>query len=401
MLGVGLCSLRNMSPTAVTRELFPLALTSMDDMDQSDRNTDNSKCGCTGTRITGNDSSITTSEEEAETIPSNKKKTVQCRGFPSWPLSEADKLFNGTIGAPQCFRQSQNKNKNTRHCWVLHQSSVPDRRPSRTEVGNTLRNLPEGTAYEWHSDDSICAFMRTQPLRFQALFNTLARTPHQVDLWRYLLLYQQGGIYLDDDAELLVPFNTSFVNSVDSIYVTQGNSVKSMFNNISTNATMEQRRPFGITIYNGLLITKPCNHVLLSVAEHMVQLGPNTKDWESTVPQPSALNWYNLKLLAMAIAERAPRELQPNPQCRGVHPQECQLFQNQNSTSYDQQQHMSTFQERPLPLYQDDHGWKTAVFDLPKSVRPVTQVAGGKHDSVSVDPHPSPWAPACSSSAVL
>jgi len=36
--------------------------------------------------------------------------------------------------------------------------------------------------------------MRTQPLRFQALFNFLPRTVHKIDLWRYLLLHEQGGI---------------------------------------------------------------------------------------------------------------------------------------------------------------------------------------------------------------
>jgi len=306
-----------------------------------------------------------------------KKKKMDCTEFPSWPLSAGVVLYDDSIGAPQCYQQ-----KLPQHL-VLHQTSAPNRRPSRAEVEATLLNLPSGTGYNWHSDDDICAFMRTQPLRFQALFNALHRQPHKVDLWRYLLLYQKGGIYLDDDAELLLPFNSSFVNSFDSMYVTQGNSDKSM------GIRDDVKSPFGITIYNGFLISKPCNRVLLSVAERMVSIGPlgnkNHITWENNVRHPFLLNWYNLKLLAIAIAERAPKELSPNPRCL-IKSKKCQLFQSADN-------HVSTFHERPLVIYKDDYNWKTVVFDLPLSKTPVRQIVGGKHDAVSVDPHPSPWVP--------
>ena len=296
-------------------------------------------------------------------------RNIQCAGFPTWPLSATLALYNDTVGPPQCQHERQ-----PTPLWVLHQSSTPARRPSRSAVIATLHKLPAGTAYKWHSDDDICRFMTAQPLRFQALFNALPRTVHQVDLWRYLLLYQQGGIYLDDGAELLSIFNASFVNSVDSMYVTQGSSHRALYGSTSDEGgtlPLAAKEPFGKTIYNGFLVTKPCNHVLLSVAERMTQLGPPT--W--TIPHGRLSNWYNLKLLATAVAERAPQELHPNPHCRarlntsGVTPQllKCLLLSLSAAAT-------ATFEGQPLALYEDDRGWRTAVFDVPLSKTVVRQV---------------------------
>ena len=149
-----------------------------------------------------------TTLEERTAVLKKRPSFMDCEGFPEWPLSPADALYDDTVGSPKCNAFPENADEYT---WVLHQTSAPNRRPSVSEVTETLSHLPEGTGYRWHSDDDICAFMRTQPLRFQALFNSLERTPHRVDLWRYLLLHERGGVYLDDDAELLVQFNSYFV----------------------------------------------------------------------------------------------------------------------------------------------------------------------------------------------
>lgn len=299
------------------------------------------------------------------------KRNIQCAGLPTWPLSATLALYKDTVGPPQCQHERQ-----PTPLWVLHQSSKPERRPSRSAVIATLHKLPAGTAYKWHSDDDICRFMTAQPLRFQALFNALPRTAHQVDLWRYLLLYQQGGIYLDDDAELLSRFNASFVNSVDSMYVTQGSSYRAIYGSTSDEGgalPLTAKEPFGKTIYNGFLLTKPCNHVLLSVAERMTQLGPPI--W--TIPHGHLSYWYNLKLLATAVAERAPQELHPNPHCRvrlntsGIHWNTsdviCLLFSLSPALT-------ATFEGQPLALYKDDRGWRTAVFEFPLSKKVVRQV---------------------------
>jgi len=319
--------------------------------------------------------------EDLTALKKNKPNVMDCEGFPDWPLSPADALFDDIVGAPKCNAFADNTDE--RYRWILHQTSAPRRRPSVSEVNETLSHLPVGTGYIWHSDDEICAFMRTQPLRFQALYNALERTPHRVDLWRYLLLHERGGVYLDDDAELLVQFNSSFVESVNSVYTTQNNNKKAM-------GTNEEERLFGYTIYNGLLITKPCNRVLLSVAESMVRIGQvsfkGLKTWETDVPQHQLLNWYNLKLLAIAIAERSPPDLPADVNCEAG-PSNCTFFEKGTH-------HKVPFNnKRSVFVYRDDHDWPTAVFDTAQCKMVVQQVPGGKHDAVSVDPHPSPWFP--------
>jgi len=305
---------------------------------------------------------------------------MDCEGFPEWPLSQENTLYNDQVGSPQC------RLADSSYRWILHQTSEPRRRPSVEEVETSLSNLPNGTGYEWHSDEDICDFMRTQPLRFQALYNHLDYTTHKTDLWRYLLLHERGGIYLDDDAYLEVKFNSSFISSIDSVYVTQGNSPKAM-----GTENNDKSSPFGFTIFNGFLISKPCNRVLLSVAESMVHIGKlhmtkELRTWENEIEHPHLLNWYNLKLLANSIAERAPKELLPDPKCKAG-TSKCTFFGR--DTGYKAPFGNGT----DVIVYTDDHEWTTAVFDVGK--RPVEQVAGGKHDAVAPkNPHPSPWFPA-------
>ena len=319
-----------------------------------------------------------------------KKKTIMdCEGFPDWPLSPALALYDDRIGSPRCHSVDSS------YRWVLHQTSAPNRRPSVEEVKETLSNLPTGTGYVWHTDEDICDFMRTQPLRFQALFNYLDNTAHRIDLWRYLLLHEKGGIYLDDDAYLVLKFNSSFVNSVDSVYVTQGNSP----NDMGTADDNDGLSPFGFTIYNGFLISKPCNRVLLSVAERMVHIGgprraKELRTWENEIEHPHQVYWYNLKLLANAIAERTPEALHPDAKCEAG-PWNCTFFERDTRYKVPFDKKVPFDDGEGVIVYQDDHDWTTAVFDVPQCGMAVKQVAGGKHDAVAPEnPHPSPWIPA-------
>lgn len=307
-------------------------------------------------------------------------KSTNCEGFPKWPLSPSLALYEDQVGAPRCYPFKSS------HQWLLHQTSAPNRRPTVPMVKETLTKLPHGTGYVYHSDKDICNFMRTQPLRFQALYNHLDRTAHRIDLWRYLFLHERGGIYLDDDAFFFMKFNLSFVNSVDSVYVTHGNSQKAM-----GTANNESRDPFGFTIYNGFLISKPCNRVLLSVAERMVQINPRKKKvlrtWENKMKHPRLLYWYNLKLLANAIAERAPETLNSDLKCKAG-PAKCTFFER--DTGYK----VPFNGGRGVILYKDDQNWTTAVFDVPQCGLPVHQFEGGRHDvEAPKNPHPSPWKP--------
>lgn len=323
-----------------------------------------------------------TTPGEVDVDKKKKLRGIDCEGFPDWPLPPEIALYDDQVGSPRCNPVDSS------YRWILHQTSSPKRRPSVEEAKETYSHLPNGTGYIWHSDEAMCDFMRTQPLRFQALYNHLDNTAHKVDLWRYLLLHERGGFYLDDDALYLVDFNSSFVNSVDSVYMTQTNSAKSM--GLKNHKT---KNPFGFTIFNGFLISKPCNRVLLGVAESMVRIGgPNRvkefQTWENRIEHPHLAYWYNLKLLANAIAERAPKAINPDPKCEAG-PSKCTLFERDSS-------YKVPFDEKfGVIVYEDDHNWTTAVFDTSQcGGLVVTQVAGGKHDAVApANPHPTPWIP--------
>ena len=294
-------------------------------------------------------------------------------GQSQWPLQAAD-ILHERNGPPVCLPMAKNAS------WTLHQSSL--KRPSKQYVDMVLRSLPVGTSYKWHNDSDVCRFMRTQPLRFQALFNFLPRTVHKIDLWRYLLLHEQGGIYLDDDAKLEVVLNALLLDKVDSAYVMP-----------TFSATI------GFVVYNGFLASRPCNRALLNTAERMVDLGyPVLKHpsrysaaarrlsrilWGDNVTSRfPKLNWYNLALLASAVAAQAPptalNHCTSDNQAGGKKPN-CTFFRRDHSlrTATMQPDLSAATRSLHIPplrksatLFEDRSGWRVALLDS-SSVRQV------------------------------
>jgi len=292
-------------------------------------------------------------------------------GQSQWPLQAAD-ILHQRNGPPVCLPTVENAS------WTLHQSSL--KRPSKQYVDMVLRSLPVGTSYKWHSDSDVCRFMRTQPLRFQALFNFLPRTVHKIDLWRYLLLHEQGGIYLDDDAKFNVVLNASLLDKVDSAYVMP-----------TFSATI------GFVVYNGFLASRPCNRALLNTAERMVDLGYPVLNHRSRYSAAALqlsklrwgdnatsrfpkLNWYNLALLASAVAAQAPptalNHCTSDNQAGGKKPN-CTFFRRDHSLrTATMQPDLFAATRSLLPqrknatLFEDRSGWRVALLDS-SSVRQV------------------------------
>ena len=292
-------------------------------------------------------------------------------GQSQWPLQAAD-ILHERNGQPVCLPTVENAS------WTLHQSSK--KRPSKQYVDMVLRSLPVGTSYKWHSDSDVCRFMRTQPLRFQALFNFLPRTVHKIDLWRYLLLHEQGGIYLDDDAKFNVVLNASLLDKVDSVYVMP-----------TFSATI------GFVVYNGFLASRPCNRALLNTAERMVDLGypvlyhrsgysaaalqlSRLRWGDNATSRFPKLNWYNLALLASAVAAQAPptalNHCTSDNQAGGKKPS-CTFFRRDHSLrTATMQPDLFAATRSLLPqrknatLFEDRYGWRVALLDS-SSVRQV------------------------------
>ena len=127
---------------------------------------------------------------------------------------------------------------------------VPEER-----IESTLQHLPQGTRLSFLNDSQLFEDMvRRNNTRLQALFNGLKRFPHKVDVWRYAMLLERGGLYMDADAQLGPEMlSTDIWASSDAILV---------YDNHLDN------------IYNGFMYMRtPGSPILRRVLERMIHRG--------------------------------------------------------------------------------------------------------------------------------
>jgi hypothetical protein len=86
-------------------------------------------------------------------------------------------------------------------------------------------------------------------------FNALKRPAHKCDLFRYCLLYREGGIYVDCDIQVTVPFDSMIEMS--------------NYSNFVTALGAHSNSKFG-ECCNGFIITKPNNPIFLDLIKHIV-----------------------------------------------------------------------------------------------------------------------------------
>ena len=99
----------------------------------------------------------------------------------------------------------------------LHQTS---RRPiGAATVTKTMDCLPLGTRRYWHDDADVTRFMARQPRKFFELFQRLRVWAHKADLWRYLLIHERGGVYLDAESTLIGPLTDHFLQPFSAVFV--------------------------------------------------------------------------------------------------------------------------------------------------------------------------------------
>jgi hypothetical protein len=86
-------------------------------------------------------------------------------------------------------------------------------------------------------------------------FNSLKRPAHKCDLFRYCLLYREGGIYVDCDIRTTAPFDSMIEMS--------------NYSNFVTALGAHSNAAFG-ECCNGFIITKPNNPIFLNLIKHIV-----------------------------------------------------------------------------------------------------------------------------------
>ena len=163
---------------------------------------------------------------------------------------------------------------------------VPEER-----IESTLQHLPQGTRLSFLNDSQLFEDMvRRNNTRLQALFNGLKRFPHKVDVWRYAMLLERGGLYMDADAQLGPEMlSTDIWASSDAILV---------YDNHLDN------------IYNGFMYMRtPGSPILRRVLERMIHRG--------TGGGVNTLRMYHYNLVYLreeveALAEAASRSSTPS-----------------------------------------------------------------------------------------
>ena len=144
------------------------------------------------------------------------------------------------------------------------------RRPVPADiVAQNLANIPIPVRYSfiYDGEDLRRYFVEHSDPRLLPLFDSLKFVAWKVDLWRYCRLYEEGGLYLDADALLLVgPYRRRPRGTTASfVYDPVGNVVERLngFDAASSNYVAVTRRTFHA----------PGNPILKAVIEFMIEAG--------------------------------------------------------------------------------------------------------------------------------
>jgi len=158
-----------------------------------------------------------------------------------------------------------------------------------TKMGENVKNLKyKNPEFEYHLyDDYECRDFIKKNFDKEVLnaFDTLIPGAYKADLWRYCILYKNGGVYLDikfkcednfklielTDKEYFVldrPYARYNINIEDDLtIVNDKNYYKHVFKNIDTNFWKNKE----IGLYNALMVCKPNNPILLECINSIVE----------------------------------------------------------------------------------------------------------------------------------
>ena len=125
--------------------------------------------------------------------------------------------------------------------------------PPQIEAQNK-KNIPKDFEYKLYTLEDMRIYLKNKyGIKFLDLFNSYKKIEHKVDLWRYCILYETGGYYLDADSVLIN--NINLLDDFDMVFVTNNRGVKDIF--------------------NGFLKTAPGNPIFLNIINYMCKVGNN------------------------------------------------------------------------------------------------------------------------------
>lgn len=112
---------------------------------------------------------------------------------------------------------------------VVHQTWKHPRLPRRhAKAVATFRELNPEYSFEFHDDERMNTFMRThyKDHPILAVYERINIMAAKADIWRYCLLFRQGGVYCDIDSALAVPLRSLLADDPAELLSFEGNSWK-------------------------------------------------------------------------------------------------------------------------------------------------------------------------------
>jgi hypothetical protein len=115
-------------------------------------------------------------------------------------------------------------------------------------------HLPENIDYKLFTLKDMYVYLRDNwGERYVNLFLSYNKIVHKTDLWRYCILYDTGGIYMDVDCILVN--NIKLILNYDLLFVTNNRGVQNIF--------------------NGLLMTPPKHPIYQEILYYLLHIGTN------------------------------------------------------------------------------------------------------------------------------
>lgn len=166
-----------------------------------------------------------------------------CRNYPEMPmviLKSWEELSLETLqNQPYCQREINEKFEKT---IQRIGDTVAKIRPSRIpktiyqtwktknihikmmEIQKRMKNVNLNYTYEWFDDQEMDAYVeKTQTEEIKECYRKLNIGAAKADLWRYLILYERGGIYVDMDAEITGKLDKLIQSTDRAIISREGN----------------------------------------------------------------------------------------------------------------------------------------------------------------------------------
>lgn len=160
------------------------------------------------------------------------------------------KLKNLKFNVPEVNTKENKIPKHIYQCYKTR-ADVPDK------IIDNIKKLNPDWEYHFYDDNMCLDFLKNNyGQEYVDKFNNIKRGAHKADLWRYCLLYLHGGVYVDIDLEMLVPFDSIIDNETFIVPYTN---------------TAATRIVNGNNIYNALIITKPGHPIIYDSIQRIMK----------------------------------------------------------------------------------------------------------------------------------